>query len=159
MHCYLICNALHCTQLCQHMPARAEGYSWSLIYSTAKHGFSLKTLYREMAKIDTPILLVIQDTSGSVFGALTSHPLRTSDLFYGTGESFLFTFYPDFEKFGWTGHNQYFIKGNCDSLVIGAGKYVCPSLHGTCVLSFSFGSLYPIACMHVIRFLRICFAS
>ena len=106
------------------MPARAEGYSWSLIYSTAKHGFSLKTLYREMAKIDTPILLVIQDTNGSVFGALTSHPLRTSDLFYGTGESFLFTFYPDFEKFGWTGHNQYFIKGNCDSLVIGAGKYV-----------------------------------
>lgn len=72
-------------------------------------------------KIESPILLVIQDTCGAVFGALTSHPLRTSDLFYGTGESFLFTFYPDFETFTWAGHNQYFIKGNSDSLVIGAG--------------------------------------
>ena len=114
--------SLSSRQLYQHLPARAEGYTWSLIYSTAKHGFSLKTMYREMAKVDTPILMVIQDTSGAVFGALTSHPLRTSDLFYGTGESFLFTFYPDFEKFGWTGHNQYFIKGNSDSLVIGAGR-------------------------------------
>lgn len=109
------------TQLCQHLPARAEGYTWSLLYSTSKHGFSLKSLYREMAKIDSPILMVIQDTKGSVFGALTSCPIKTSDLFYGTGESFLFTFDPDFARFPWTGDNMYFIKGNSDSLVIGAG--------------------------------------
>lgn len=107
--------------LCKHLPARAEGYAWALLYSTSKHGFSLKTLYREMAKYESPVLLIIEDTHGSVFGALTSCSLKTSDLFYGTGESFLFTFDPEFSKFSWSGDNQYFIKGNADSLVIGAG--------------------------------------
>lgn len=107
--------------ICQHLPARAEGYSWKLLYSTSKHGFSLHSLYREMGKVESPVLMVIQDTTGSIFGALTSCPLKTSDLFYGTGESFLFTFDPDFARFPWTGDNMYFIKGNQDSLVIGAG--------------------------------------
>ena len=109
-------------KLCQHLPARAEGYTWSLLYSTSKHGFSLKSLYREMAKVESPVLMVIQDTQGSIFGSLTSCPIKTSDLFYGTGESFLFTFDPDFARFPWTGDNMYFIKGNADSLVIGAGE-------------------------------------
>ena len=32
-----------------------------------------------------------------VFGALINCPLRVSDHFYGTGESFLFTFYEEFK--------------------------------------------------------------
>ena len=58
------------------------------------------------------------------FGALLSHSLKISDHFYGTGETFLFTFYPTFECFPWTGENIFFIKGNIDSISIGAGEYV-----------------------------------
>lgn len=43
------------------MPARTQGYSWQLVYSTAVHGSSLKTLYRKMAGLDSPVLLVIKD--------------------------------------------------------------------------------------------------
>lgn len=111
----------HRRELCKHLPARAESYSWALVYSTLKHGFSLKTLYREMLKFETPILLAVLDTEGAVFGVLTSCSLRMSDHFYGTGESFLFTFHPEFKLYKWTGDNVYFIKGNSDSLAFGAG--------------------------------------
>ncbi|XP_076666761.1 TLD domain-containing protein mustard isoform X10 [Andrena cerasifolii] len=111
----------HREQLCRHLPARAEGYLWTLVFSTSQHGFSLNSMYRKMAKIESPILLVIEDTEGNVFGALTSCALHVSDHFYGTGESLLFRFTPRFQAFNWTGDNLYFIKGNNESLAIGAG--------------------------------------
>ncbi|KAH6935084.1 hypothetical protein HPB50_003343 [Hyalomma asiaticum] len=64
-----------------------------------------------------------------VFGVLTSCSLRMSDHFYGTGESFLFTFHPEFKLYKWTGENGYFIKGNADSLAFGAGDLSYGSLH------------------------------
>ncbi|XP_025419082.1 oxidation resistance protein 1 isoform X3 [Sipha flava] len=111
----------HRKQLSRHLPARAEGYMWTLIFSTLQHGFSLNSMYRKMSKVESPILLVIQDTQNNVFGALTSCALKMSDHFYGTGESLLFTFCPDFQVYNWTGDNMYFIKGNNESLSIGAG--------------------------------------
>ncbi|XP_070160212.1 nuclear receptor coactivator 7 isoform X2 [Polyergus mexicanus] len=111
----------HREQLCRHLPARAEGYHWTLVFSTSQHGFSLNSMYRKMAKIESPILLVIEDTEGNVFGALTSCALHVSDHFYGTGESLLFRFTPRFQCFNWSGDNLYFIKGNNESLAIGAG--------------------------------------
>uniref|UniRef100_A0A1L8DXA0 Oxidation resistance protein 1 n=1 Tax=Nyssomyia neivai TaxID=330878 RepID=A0A1L8DXA0_9DIPT len=111
----------HREKLCGHLPARAEGYSWSLVFSTSQHGFSLNSLYRKMHRLESPILIVIQDTANNVFGALTSCSLHVSDHFYGTGESLLYKFNPSFKVFHWTGENLYFIKGNPESLSIGAG--------------------------------------
>ncbi|XP_043494196.1 oxidation resistance protein 1 isoform X7 [Polistes fuscatus] len=111
----------HREHLCRHLPARAEGYLWTLVFSTSQNGFSLNSMYRKMGKIESPILLVIEDTEGNVFGALTSCALHVSDHFYGTGESLLFRFTPRFQAFNWTGDNLYFIKGNNESLAIGAG--------------------------------------
>ncbi|XP_073846857.1 TLD domain-containing protein mustard isoform X16 [Musca autumnalis] len=111
----------HREKLCGHLPARAEGYSWSLAFSTSQHGFSLNSLYRKMQRLESPILIVIEDTEHNVFGALTSCSLHVSDHFYGTGESLLYKFNPSFKVFHWTGENLYFIKGNVESLSIGAG--------------------------------------
>ncbi|CRK99248.1 CLUMA_CG012679, isoform B [Clunio marinus] len=111
----------HREKLCSHLPARAEGYSWSLVFSTSQHGFSLNSLYRKMHKLESPILIVIEDTQKNVFGALTSCSLHVSDHFYGTGESLLYKFNPSFKVFHWSGENLYFIKGNPESLAIGAG--------------------------------------
>ncbi|NXV44741.1 OXR1 protein, partial [Uria aalge] len=107
--------------LTKSLPPRTIGYPWTLVYSTAKHGMSLKTLYRTMLGLDTPVLLVIKDSDGQVFGALASEPFKVSDGFYGTGETFMFTFSPDFEVFKWTGDNMFFIKGDMDSLAFGGG--------------------------------------
>ncbi|XP_059486353.1 nuclear receptor coactivator 7 isoform X2 [Neocloeon triangulifer] len=82
----------HRLRLLRHLPARAEGYPWTLVFSTSQHGFSLNSMFRKMAKVDSPILVVVQDTENHVFGAMTSCALKVSDHFYGTGESFLFRF-------------------------------------------------------------------
>ncbi|KAL9896688.1 nuclear receptor coactivator 7 isoform X11 [Glossina fuscipes] len=112
----------HREKLCSHLPARAEGYSWSLVFSTSLHGFSLNSLYRKMQRLESPILIVIEDTDHNVFGALTSCSLHVSDHFYGNGESLLYKFNPSFKVFHWTGENLYFIKGNVESLLVGAGN-------------------------------------
>lgn len=108
-------------QLAKHLPARVEGYPWTLVFSTSQNGFSLSSLYRKMIGIDSPILLVIEDTQGNVFGAITSCEIRVSESFYGTGESLLFAINPKMQIYPWSGDNSYFIQGNNESLAIGAG--------------------------------------
>uniref|UniRef100_A0A8C2JT74 Oxidation resistance protein 1 n=1 Tax=Cyprinus carpio TaxID=7962 RepID=A0A8C2JT74_CYPCA len=108
-------------KLAKHLPARTIGYPWSLAFSTSKHGMSIKSLYRAMQAQDSPVLMVIKDSDGQLFGALASEPFKVSDGFYGTGETFVFTFCPEFEVFKWTGDNMFFIKGDMDSLAFGGG--------------------------------------
>ncbi|XP_048387197.1 nuclear receptor coactivator 7-like isoform X3 [Stegostoma tigrinum] len=115
-------ESFHIEQLSQHLPARTQGYAWRLTYSTAVHGTSLRTLYRSLAVIDTPVLLVVKDMDNQIFGALASHPFRISDHCFGTGETFLYTFNPQLKIFRWSGENSYFIKGDRDSLELGGGS-------------------------------------
>ncbi|XP_069090914.1 nuclear receptor coactivator 7 isoform X2 [Pleurodeles waltl] len=113
---------VHVEKLAQRLPARVQGYPWRLVYSTLEHGTSLKTLYRKTASIDSPVLLVIKDMDNQVFGAYATHPFKFSDHYYGTGETFLYTFTPDFKVFKWTGDNSYFINGDLVSLELGGGS-------------------------------------
>ncbi|CAB1334184.1 unnamed protein product, partial [Coregonus sp. 'balchen'] len=101
-------------KLAKNLPPRTIGYPWTLAYGTTKHGMSIKSLYRAMQGQDTPVLLV--------FGALASEPFKISEGFYGTGETFLFTFCPEFEVYKWTGDNMFFMKGDMDSLAFGGGS-------------------------------------
>ncbi|XP_049586461.1 oxidation resistance protein 1a isoform X4 [Syngnathus scovelli] len=109
-------------KLAKNLPPRTIGYPWTLAFGTSKHGMSIKSLYRAMQDQDTPVLMVIKDSDGQVFGALASEPFKVSDGFYGTGETFLFTFNPEFEVYKWTGDNMFFIKGDMDSLAFGGGS-------------------------------------
>ncbi|XP_060770045.1 nuclear receptor coactivator 7 isoform X2 [Neoarius graeffei] len=111
----------HVEKLAARLPARVQGYPWRLAYSTVVHGTSLKTLYRNLGELDCPVLLVIKDMNDQVFGVFSTHPFRVSEHYYGTGETFLYTFSPEIKVFRWTGENSYFVKGNLDSLQIGGG--------------------------------------
>ncbi|XP_034385108.1 oxidation resistance protein 1a isoform X2 [Cyclopterus lumpus] len=109
-------------KLARNLPPRTIGYPWTLAFGTSKHGMSIKSLYRAMQGQDTPVLMVIKDSDGQVFGALASEPFKVSDGFYGTGETFLFSFNPEFEVYKWTGDNMFFMKGDMDSLAFGGGS-------------------------------------
>ncbi|KAK9513310.1 hypothetical protein VZT92_026852 [Zoarces viviparus] len=109
-------------KLARNLPPRTIGYPWTLAFGTSKHGMSIKSLYRAMQGQDTPVLMVIKDSDGQVFGALASEPFKVSDGFYGTGETFLFSFNPEFQVYKWTGDNMFFMKGDMDSLAFGGGS-------------------------------------
>lgn len=132
-------------QLGPQLPPRLTQQPWHLLYSTARDGFSLRTLYRSGARPDSPALLLIRDTEAQVrpcpprarcpvshgarspprsvgrtgdaswrwepppehravslpllppqaFGAFSASAIRSSSGFYGTGETFLFSFCPE----------------------------------------------------------------
>uniref|UniRef100_A0A8C7CV08 Nuclear receptor coactivator 7 n=1 Tax=Oncorhynchus kisutch TaxID=8019 RepID=A0A8C7CV08_ONCKI len=111
----------HIEKLACRLPARVQGYPWQLAYSTVEHGTSLKTLYRSLLEVDSPVLLVIKDMDNQLFGGYSTHPFRVSEHCYGTGETFLFSFCPEIKVYRWTGENSYFVKGNTDSLQMGGG--------------------------------------
>ncbi|CAF1235462.1 unnamed protein product [Adineta ricciae] len=111
-------------QILLELPARVHGLNWQLIFSTEAHGFSLNQLYRRSMEVDqdSPALLIVKDIEQNTFGAYISQQLMISEGFYGTGESFLFTFHPKFQVFHWTGNNQFFVKGDVKALGIGSGE-------------------------------------
>ncbi|XP_040206307.1 nuclear receptor coactivator 7 isoform X4 [Rana temporaria] len=117
----LLLEDMHIKKLARRLPARVQGYPWHLMYSLQVHGASLKTLYRNLGSLDSPVLLVVKDMDNQVFGAYATHPFRVGDHYYGTGETFLFTFSPDFKAFKWSGDNSYFINGDTASLALGGG--------------------------------------
>jgi hypothetical protein len=45
------------------------GYVWTLVFSTSQHGFSLNSMYRKMNRLESPILMVIEDTEHNVSAA------------------------------------------------------------------------------------------
>ncbi|KAM9682773.1 TLD domain-containing protein 2 isoform 5-T5 [Dama dama] len=117
-----VLGASEMSQLSLHLPPRVTGYSWRLAFCTSRDGFSLRSLYRQMEGQSGPVLLVLRDQDGQMFGAFSSSALRLSKGFYGTGETFLFSFSPQLKVFKWTGSNSFFVKGDLDSLMMGCGS-------------------------------------
>ncbi|XP_068556158.1 TLD domain-containing protein 2 [Anas acuta] len=109
-------------ELGPHLPPRLQQQPWSLLYCTARDGFSLRTLYRRAGPLSSPALLLIRDTDAQAFGAFFATAIHMSNKFYGTGETFLFSFSPELKVFRWTGRNNFFVKGDVDLLMVGGGS-------------------------------------
>ncbi|XP_040837442.1 TLD domain-containing protein 2 isoform X2 [Ochotona curzoniae] len=62
-----VLGASEIRQLSLHLPPRVRGCPWSLVFCTARDGFSLRRLYRQMEGHGGPALLVLRDQDGQVF--------------------------------------------------------------------------------------------
>lgn len=95
---------------------------WDLVFSIAHDGVNYGTLYRK-AKSYSPTLVVIEDTRKHVFGIYASQPWKSSQQFYGTGETFVFSFKDTrhVRVYRWTRKNDMFLYSDNKCVAAGGG--------------------------------------
>ncbi|KAJ1288438.1 hypothetical protein BS78_02G088800 [Paspalum vaginatum] len=106
------------------LPGTLKGCHWVLLYSTWKHGISLRTLLRRSENIQGPCLLIVGDMQGAVFGGLLNSPLRPTEKrkYQGTNQTFVFTtVYGEPRLFRPTGANRFYYLCLNDALAFGGG--------------------------------------
>ncbi|XP_040989054.1 oxidation resistance protein 1-like [Juglans microcarpa x Juglans regia] len=131
------------------LPNIVKGCQWVLLYSTLKHGISLRTLIRKSADLSGPCLLIAGDRQGAVFGGLLECPLKptTKRKYLGTNQTFVFTtIYGEPRLFRPTGANRYYYLCLNDLLAFGGGGNFALCLDGDLLSGTSgpcetFGSL------------------
>ncbi|KAE8076110.1 hypothetical protein FH972_014778 [Carpinus fangiana] len=131
------------------LPNIVKGCQWVLLYSTLKHGISLRTLIRKSADLSGPCLLIVGDRQGAVFGGLLECPLKPTAKrkYQGTNQSFVFTtIYGEPRLFRPTGANRYYYLCLNDLLAFGGGGNFALCLDGDLLSGTSgpcetFGSL------------------
>lgn len=111
-------NILH--KLASALPIRYRTANWTLLYSTDRHGISLATLYKKV-KGRGACLVIVEDQDGFFFGGFLPDALEPKKNYYGTGEAFLFSAYPSFNLYPWSGLNEYFMLCKEDWFAIGGG--------------------------------------
>ncbi|CAN6486112.1 unnamed protein product [Victoria cruziana] len=115
------------------VPNIVKGCQWFLLYSTLKHGISLRTLLRNSADLSGPCLLVVGDMQGAVFGGLLNCPLNPTAKrkYQGTNQTFVFTtIYGEPRLFRATGANRYYYMCLDDQLALGGGGSFALCLDG-----------------------------
>lgn len=108
------------------MPIIVKDRHWVLLYSTAKHGISLRTLYRKSASLPDPYLLVAGDFHGATFGGLLTAALKPTSKrkYLGTNEMFVFTNVNESPRiFKATGANRYYLLCMNDAISLGGGGH------------------------------------
>ncbi|KAF8015781.1 hypothetical protein BT93_H1347 [Corymbia citriodora subsp. variegata] len=131
------------------LPNLVKGCQWLLLYSTLRHGISLRTLIRKSADLSGPCLLIVGDMQGAVFGGMLECPLKPTAKrkYQGTNQTFVFTtLYGQPRLFRPTGANRYYYICMNDSLALGGGGNFALSLDGDLLSGTSgpcetFGSL------------------
>jgi hypothetical protein len=108
-------------ELHAHLPYYNQYKNFRMIYSTTKDGCNMKTFYQNSENIKNSIL-VIKDDNQNVFGVYVSEEFRNNPHgFYGTGETFLFTYYKTerIHIFPTTGINDYYVYSDDKILCFG----------------------------------------
>jgi len=117
------------------IPSRLTDFQPERIYSSNIHGHRLRTLY-DHVEYHEHCFIIIRNESDEIFGAFCSSQLSNRSktrVWFGTGESFLFTLKPHRQVFKWVGYQKfnqdqtksyedYFIYADDERLQIGGSK-------------------------------------
>ncbi|XP_038107717.1 GTPase-activating protein skywalker isoform X6 [Culex quinquefasciatus] len=136
--CRDTCRAMLFT-LWSWLPVRITMYQPVLLYTTEEHGCSLTTFYVRVEQHE-PTLLMIKTCNNEVFGAYCSSRWFERNLkddrgqrqaYFGTGETFLFSLYPERAKYPWVGiegdkglghASELFMAADSKMITIGGGS-------------------------------------
>jgi hypothetical protein len=105
------------------IPYYQQFKNFFLVFSPDEHGNSMRTFYFKTKDIKSYIL-VIKDENGNIFGCYISDEIKSSENFYGTGETFVFSFFKSdrIHCFPSTGVNDLYIRTDEDSISLGASN-------------------------------------
>jgi len=111
------------------LPSRYRIQDPVKLYASDKHGFSLRTLLSRVDGKDPPTLLVIKSDKDAVFGAFISaswgvwrdNSRGNNVQFFGNGQTFLFSLYPNPKDYTWTKRNNLFFSPTSKGVEIGGG--------------------------------------
>lgn len=108
----------------QNLPSYLRANMWINIYSNVRHGKSYRTMLRQ-SNNKGPVIILLQDKNGSIFGGYYSADLNVKDRFVGNGESFLFKFTgkDDFKVWPATGENEFFCRCDNDCIMMGSDPF------------------------------------
>merc|ERR1712194_824662 len=96
---------------------------------------SLQTMFRNIAEKGANVML-IRSTNNYIFGCFASEEWRSSDRYFGTGESFVFSFgkmedgFQDldlrqvrkrYKRYQWAGKNDFTLYSDSDTIAVGGG--------------------------------------
>uniref|UniRef100_A0A1B6EBY2 TLDc domain-containing protein n=2 Tax=Clastoptera arizonana TaxID=38151 RepID=A0A1B6EBY2_9HEMI len=120
------------------LPVRITMYQPVLLYTTEEHGCSLTTFFVRVEQHE-PTLLMIKTCNNEVFGAYCSSRWLERNqkddrgnrmAYFGTGETFLFSLYPERAKYPWVGmegdsvthSSELFMAADSKMITIGGGE-------------------------------------
>ncbi len=135
-----VLTTTHLVHLWEWIPARFRHFGLRQAFSSAHDGSHMLNVLERCAESE-PLLLVIQTASGKVFGAYLSKALRRhpqpsaashsstppagedGSLFYGSGETFLYSLAPSPAKYAWNSKSgsTAFIYVGVSFIAFGAG--------------------------------------
>ncbi|XP_069962372.1 GTPase-activating protein skywalker isoform X8 [Bactrocera oleae] len=135
----LVCSGEDLFTLWSWLPVRITMYQPVLLYTTEEHGCSLTTFYVRVEQHE-PTLMMIKTCNNEVFGAYCSTRWFERNVkddkgqrqaYFGTGETFLFSLYPERAKYPWVGienekdlghASELFMAADSKMITIGGGE-------------------------------------
>ncbi|XP_014251748.1 TBC1 domain family member 24 isoform X2 [Cimex lectularius] len=114
------------------LPVRITMYQPFLLYTTEEHGCSLQTFYVRVEQHE-PTLLMIKTCNNEVFGAYCSSrwlernqkdERGNRNAYFGTGETFLFSLYPERAKYSWVGMDESSVKHSAELFMAADSKMI-----------------------------------
>jgi hypothetical protein len=89
------------------MPGLYKIARWNLLYRISLHGVSMNTFYQRLAGASAS-LVIIEDEHGHKFGAMAHENWDRGNSFYGSSQTFVFTFHDGDQIQTWeaTGKNE-----------------------------------------------------
>ncbi|KAH0794002.1 TLD family protein [Histomonas meleagridis] len=120
------------------LPSRFRSLNWKLLFQLSRDGSSYTSFYSSTHGYQ-PLVMIISNQYGDKIGAYISKGLKMSKQYYGSGETFVFRYNPDFEYFPWkeTHSNQYFVSSSSKNVGIGGGGTSAIWIDGNLLNAFS----------------------
>ena len=121
----------HLCTLWNWIPQRLTVYSPNMLFTTQEHGTSINTLFNVLDELEY-CFLVIKTFQNEIFGAFCAgnwNERKQKKLYFGTGETFLFSLVPEKRNYKWVGtrlekmttNQEMFLRADVNKIVIGGG--------------------------------------